>query len=55
MPAGGGGGGGGWYGGGTGGLAGGGGGSGYVDATGNTNKQMTSGVRAGNGQILISW
>ncbi len=50
-----GGGGGGWYGGGTGGFGGGGGGSGYVDAPGNTGTVMTVGVRAGDGEIIVSW
>ncbi len=50
-----GGGGGGWYGGGTGGFAGGGGGSGYVDAPGNTNTSMETGVRSGNGVVIVSW
>lgn len=50
-----GGGGGGYYGGGTGGFAGGGGGSGFVDASGNTETSMASGVRAGDGEVAISW
>lgn len=52
---GGGGGGGGWYGGGGGSIDAGGGGSGYVSASGNTNTQMSTGVRSGNGLVRIVW
>lgn len=52
----GGGGGGGWYGGGGSQRgSGAGGGSGYVNAPGNSNTSMQVGVRAGNGEITISW
>ncbi|MCD4657983.1 MAG: choice-of-anchor D domain-containing protein [Planctomycetes bacterium] len=53
--AGGAGGGGGWYGGGGGFCSGGGGGSSYYDATGNTDKSTTKGVRSGNGQVIIKY
>jgi hypothetical protein len=48
-------GGGGWYGGGAGGFTGGGGGSSYVAAPGNTNTSTSSGVRSGDGQVVIGF
>lgn len=53
--AGGGGGGGGYYGGGGGRYSGGGGGSSWVASPGNTNTSTTSGVKSGNGEVVITY